>query len=85
MLPTCASAEAELDQGEIARVEVVDPLTIRLHMKAPAPNQPNDLATVAIISRKHGEGAAMPLSAIADRQQLSMAYLEQIFLKLTND
>ncbi len=26
--------------------------------------------------------AAMPLSAIADRQQLSIAYLEQIFLKL---
>ena len=42
----------------IARVEVVDPLTIRLHMKAPSPNQPNDLATLAIISRKHGEGAA---------------------------
>ena len=42
----------------IARVEVIDPLTIRLHMKAPSPNQPNDLATVAIISRKHGAGAA---------------------------
>ena len=42
----------------IARVEIVDPLTIRLHMKSPSPNQPNDMATVAIISRKHGEGAA---------------------------
>jgi Rrf2 family protein len=31
---------------------------------------------------KHGEEAAIPLSAIADRQQLSIAYLEQIFLKL---
>lgn len=31
---------------------------------------------------KHGEGGAMPLSAIAERQQLSIAYLEQIFLKL---
>lgn len=31
---------------------------------------------------KHGEGAAVPLSAIAERQQLSIAYLEQIFLKL---
>lgn len=31
---------------------------------------------------RHGESDAMPLSAIADRQQLSVAYLEQIFLKL---
>ena len=31
---------------------------------------------------KHGEAAAMPLSAIAERQHLSIAYLEQIFLKL---
>jgi len=31
---------------------------------------------------KHGEAAAVPLSAIAERQSLSMAYLEQIFLRL---
>jgi Rrf2 family protein len=31
---------------------------------------------------KHGEAAAVPLSAIAERQNLSMAYLEQIFLRL---
>ena len=31
---------------------------------------------------RHGESGSMPLSAIADRQQLSVAYLEQIFLKL---
>jgi Rrf2 family protein len=31
---------------------------------------------------KHGQVAAMPLSAIAERQNLSVAYLEQIFLKL---
>ena len=31
---------------------------------------------------KHGQVAAIPLSAIAERQQLSIAYLEQIFLKL---
>ena len=42
----------------IARTEVIDPLTIRLHMKAPAPNQPIDLALIGIISRKHGEGAS---------------------------
>ncbi len=31
---------------------------------------------------KHAETSAMPLSAIAERQHLSVAYLEQIFLKL---
>lgn len=31
---------------------------------------------------KFGEGAAVPLSAIADRQSLSLSYLEQIFLRL---
>ncbi len=31
---------------------------------------------------KHGEDAAVPLSAIAERQSLSLAYLEQIFLRL---
>lgn len=31
---------------------------------------------------KFGEGAAVPLSAIADRQGLSLSYLEQIFLRL---
>ena len=30
----------------------------------------------------HGSEAAVPLSAIAERQQLSVAYLEQLFLKL---
>lgn len=31
---------------------------------------------------KYGSGSAVPLSAIADRQQLSLAYLEQIFQRL---
>ena len=31
---------------------------------------------------KHGEGAAVPLSAIAARQNLSLSYLEQIFMLL---
>ncbi len=31
---------------------------------------------------KCGQGAAVPLSAIAERQNLSIAYLEQIFLRL---
>ncbi len=31
---------------------------------------------------KHGEGGSVPLSAIAQRQQISLDYLEQLFLKL---
>jgi Rrf2 family protein len=31
---------------------------------------------------KHSEHGAVPLSAIAERQNLSLAYLEQIFLRL---
>lgn len=31
---------------------------------------------------KHGEGGSVPLSAIADRQRISLDYLEQLFLKL---
>ena len=31
---------------------------------------------------KHGADGALPLPAIAERQQISLAYLEQLFLKL---
>jgi Rrf2 family iron-sulfur cluster assembly transcriptional regulator len=31
---------------------------------------------------KHGEGGSVPLSAVAQRQQISLDYLEQLFLKL---
>ncbi|HWK32529.1 MAG TPA: Rrf2 family transcriptional regulator, partial [Hyphomicrobium sp.] len=31
---------------------------------------------------KYGAEGAMPLSAISERQELSLAYLEQIFLRL---
>lgn len=31
---------------------------------------------------KYGAGGAIPLSAIAERQQISLAYLEQLFVKL---
>ncbi|WP_431281963.1 ABC transporter substrate-binding protein [Humitalea sp. 24SJ18S-53] len=41
----------------IARVEVVDPLTVHLHTHTPAPNLPGDLANVAIVSRHAGENA----------------------------
>jgi peptide/nickel transport system substrate-binding protein len=41
----------------IQRVEVVDPLTVRLHTFAPAPLLPTELGSVAVISRHAGEGA----------------------------
>ena len=31
---------------------------------------------------KHGNGGSVPLSAVAQRQQISLDYLEQLFLKL---
>lgn len=34
---------------------------------------------------KYGAGEAVPLSAIAERQQISLAYLEQLFAKLRRD
>ena len=42
----------------ITRVEVVDPLTIRLHTAAPHPLLPTELASVQIVSRHVGEGAS---------------------------
>jgi peptide/nickel transport system substrate-binding protein len=42
----------------IARVEVRDPLTLRIHTHGPAPNLPVELSVLAIISRHAGEGAA---------------------------
>jgi peptide/nickel transport system substrate-binding protein len=42
----------------IQKVEVIDPLTIRLHTARPHPLLPTELASVAIISRHAGEGAA---------------------------
>ncbi|MFT8244657.1 ABC transporter substrate-binding protein [Roseomonas sp. BN140053] len=41
----------------IQRVEVVDPLTVRLHTAGPYPMMPTDLASVGVISRHVGEGA----------------------------
>ncbi len=43
----------------ISRVEVPDPLTLRIHTHQPHPLLPIDLASVAIISRHAGEGATM--------------------------
>jgi peptide/nickel transport system substrate-binding protein len=41
----------------VTQVEVVDPLTLRLHTSRPTPTLLPDLASVAIISRHVGEGA----------------------------
>lgn len=42
----------------IQRMEVVDPLTIRFHTAAPHPLLPTELASIQIISRHAGDGAA---------------------------
>ncbi|WP_370751247.1 ABC transporter substrate-binding protein [Teichococcus oryzae] len=42
----------------VEKVEILDPLTVRLHTPGPYPMLPTDLASVAIISRHAGEGAA---------------------------
>lgn len=41
----------------VSSVETVDPTTIHIHTKGPAPNLPGDLAAIAIVSRHAGEGA----------------------------
>jgi peptide/nickel transport system substrate-binding protein len=41
----------------IARVEVIDPLTFRIHTHAPHPLLPLDLASVSIIARHSADGA----------------------------
>ncbi len=42
----------------ITQVDIVGPLTLHLHTRAPAPNLPGDLAIVAVVSRHAGEGAS---------------------------
>lgn len=42
----------------IERVEMIDPLTVRIHTKGPAPTLPIDLASIAIVSKKAAEGKA---------------------------
>ncbi|WP_026988892.1 ABC transporter substrate-binding protein [Fodinicurvata sediminis] len=43
---------------DIAEVEIVDDHTVRFHTENPVPLMANNLSTVAIISKKHAEGAA---------------------------
>ncbi|WP_242662184.1 ABC transporter substrate-binding protein [Teichococcus deserti] len=58
-IPTVAGSPGSLAGyvRPITRVEVVDPLTVRLHTAGPHPSLPNDLTFVAIVSRHAGEGA----------------------------
>ena len=41
----------------VKQIEIIDPLTIRMHTVNPEPLLPNMLANARIISRKHGQGA----------------------------
>ena len=41
----------------ISKLEIVDPLTLRLHTREPVPLMPYSLSSPRIVSRKHGEGA----------------------------
>ncbi len=40
----------------VARTEIIDPLTIRIHTKGPAPSLPGDMASIAIVSKRVVEG-----------------------------
>ncbi|WP_419899272.1 ABC transporter substrate-binding protein [Roseomonas sp. USHLN139] len=42
----------------VARLEIVDPLTIRVHTHQPAPDLPANLTYIGIVSRRVGEGAS---------------------------
>jgi len=56
-VPNSPSSHAQYTKL-IARTEIVDPLTIRIHTKGPAPTLPVDLASIAIVSKKAAEGKA---------------------------
>lgn len=43
--------------AQITEVEIVDDHTVRIHTAEPYPLMPNDLSTIAVISREAGEGA----------------------------
>lgn len=56
-VPNSPSSHAQYTKL-IARTEVVDPLTVRIHTKGPAPTLPVDMASIAIVSKKAVEGKA---------------------------
>ena len=58
-VPTVVNSPSSFNQAikPVERLEVVDPLTIRMHTRNPEPLLPNLLMGVQMISRKHGTGA----------------------------
>jgi peptide/nickel transport system substrate-binding protein len=55
-VPNSPNSFAQFTRG-IERVEIVDPLTIRLHTRTPTPSLPLDLSNVFIVSSRAGKGA----------------------------
>ena len=55
-VPNSPNSFAQFTRG-IVRVEVVDPLTVRLHTKTPSPSVPLDMSNVFIVSAKAGKDA----------------------------
>ena len=59
-IPTVLNSPSSFNYAvkPVERLEIVDPLTIRMHTKQPEPLLPYFLNGVHIVSRKYGEGAA---------------------------
>jgi peptide/nickel transport system substrate-binding protein len=55
-VPNSPNSFAQFTRG-IERVEIVDPLTLRLHTRTPTPSLPLDLSSVFIVSARAGKGA----------------------------
>ena len=55
MVPNSPSSYSQYTKA-IARTEIVDPLTIRIHTKGPSPLLPGDLGSLAIVSKRAAEG-----------------------------
>ncbi len=54
-VPNSPSSYAQYTKA-VARTEIVDPMTIRIHTKGPAPLLPNDVASIAIVSERAAKG-----------------------------
>ena len=59
-IPTVLNSPSSFNQAvkPIARIEIVDPLTIRMHTQVAEPLLPYYMAQPRIVSRKHGTGAS---------------------------
>lgn len=57
-IPLVVNSPASFTQAvkPVQRIEIIDPLTVRMHTKQPEPLLPYFLAQPRIVSRKHGEG-----------------------------